>query len=167
MQHVSLTEFCFSSGKNAITDNHLCEPPDLPGCGLAQGAFLISLHETNRQLLYTFPWTGVSGAWNDVQSFNTVSGSEMEPRWKLMVTFFIKGINSPSNNLNAFKLTTSSSGLGIQILLQEETWKFHTDTVRYYICFRPNEMSITWNMHCVTEYHSPISCMAKVPRSVS
>lgn len=39
MQHVGNTKFCFGSGKNAITDNPLCEPPDLPGCGLAQGVF--------------------------------------------------------------------------------------------------------------------------------
>ena len=39
MQHVGNTGFCFGSGKNVITDNHLCEPPDLPGRGLAQGVF--------------------------------------------------------------------------------------------------------------------------------
>ena len=39
MQHVGNTGFCFGSGKNAITDNHLCEPPYLPGRGLAQGLF--------------------------------------------------------------------------------------------------------------------------------
>lgn len=39
MKHVGNTGFCFGLGKNAITDNHLREPPDLPGCGLAQGVF--------------------------------------------------------------------------------------------------------------------------------
>lgn len=68
---------------------------------------------------------------------------------KLMVTFFIKGINSPSNNLNAFKLTTSSSGLGIQNSFAGGNLKFHTDTVKILHLLQTNEMSITTNMHCV------------------
>lgn len=38
-EHGGNTGFCCGSGKDAITDDCLCGPPDCPGLGLAQRAF--------------------------------------------------------------------------------------------------------------------------------
>lgn len=98
-EHGGNTGLCSDSGKNAITEYCLCGSPDPPGHGLTQR---VSLHEASRQFLS--PCVSSLGKSLELRfavfqyAVSDIAGLKM----RFIVIFFIKSINSPSNNLNVF-----------------------------------------------------------------
>lgn len=101
MEHGGDTGFYFGSDTNAMTDYCLCEPPDPLGLELAQRVFgspcirpagSFSPHVSSLGISLKLRCAVFQHAVGDI------TGTKV---W-FVVTFFIKGINSPSNNLNAF-----------------------------------------------------------------
>lgn len=93
------TGLCSGSGKKAITEYCLCGSPDPPGRGLTQW---VSLHEAGRQFLS--PWVSSLGKSLELRLavFQHAVSDVARMKMGFIVTFFIKSINSPSNNLNVF-----------------------------------------------------------------
>ena len=99
MEHGGYTGCCFGSGENPVTTIAYVSRPIPQGLGLtdvpAWGPQTVSV------IMFP-PWGGEGSLEFRCAVFQHAVSDIAGTKMRLIVTFFIKSINSPSNNLNAF-----------------------------------------------------------------